>query len=186
MEKELRLETTKKGLPAIWEKGGGATNTGYAQIVAGPNGEKLSPIYLRRAGSLSNSDHALFLCQEGMMVIETSHHRGDFEIRIWRVTRIEDAPCSHRGHIRSVSYYPTCPECGVSTTPQGDDGDGKPFSAIHPEEGMSGKLAILELVNDQSRGEWNEEVAAPLQVAIDAAIDKATCYHCREPHFVIA
>lgn len=49
----IELTITKKGLPALWESGGGATNTGSATIIAGPNGEKLVPIYVRRSGHLS-------------------------------------------------------------------------------------------------------------------------------------
>ena len=35
------------------------------------------------------------------------------------------------------------------------------------------------------RGEWIDEPPAELETAIDAAVQKALCYHCREPHHVI-
>lgn len=35
------------------------------------------------------------------------------------------------------------------------------------------------------RGEWTDEPPAELETAIDAAVQKALCYHCREPHHVI-
>ena len=34
------------------------------------------------------------------------------------------------------------------------------------------------------RGEWDEELPAHLEAAVEAAMEKATCYHCREPHFI--
>ena len=35
---EIRIDKTKKGYPAIWECGGGMTNTGYSQIIANSDG----------------------------------------------------------------------------------------------------------------------------------------------------
>jgi len=35
------------------------------------------------------------------------------------------------------------------------------------------------------RGEWITEPPAFLETAVDAAVQKALCYHCREPHHVI-
>ena len=90
---EMKLEVTKRGLPAIWECGGGSTNTGNSQVVAGENGERLSPIYIRRSGSLSNSDHAFFVAKEGMVIVESTQHRGDFTGKILRVKKIEKVPC---------------------------------------------------------------------------------------------
>ena len=34
------------------------------------------------------------------------------------------------------------------------------------------------------KGEWDEELPAHLEVAVNAAMEKATCYHCREPHYI--
>ena len=33
--------------------------------------------------------------------------------------------------------------------------------------------------------EWDEPLPAFLEDAVQAAMEKATCYHCREPHFAI-
>ena len=48
MTKTIPLERTKKGLPALWEGGGGSSNTGDATLIAGPKGEKNTPLYIRR------------------------------------------------------------------------------------------------------------------------------------------
>ena len=42
----------------------------------------------------------------------------------------------------------------------------------------------LELSYEFSRGEWDKEPPTTLQAAVDAAKAKATCYHCREPHYI--
>jgi hypothetical protein len=134
---EVELELTKRGLPALWEWGGGFTNTGEAQVVAGPHGEALKPLYVRRKGHLANQEHALFVVYPGCFVIRGSHHRKDFEVDVFRV------------------------------------------EAINVEE----KKAILRRIANFSEGEWDIEPPEFLVEAIQEAADKATCYHCREPHF---
>jgi len=44
--------------------------------------------------------------------------------------------------------------------------------------------AVIEQVNCFDKGEWDAELPAFLAAAVHAAMEKATCYHCREPHFV--
>jgi len=54
------------------------------------------------------------------------------------------------------------------------------------EDNQEGKtFATLEQVNCFNKGEWNTELPTCLEAAIQAAMEKATCYHCREPHFII-
>lgn len=47
----------------------------------------------------------------------------------------------------------------------------------------AGETVVVEQVNHFSMGEWNAELPAFLKAAVEAAVEKATCYHCREPHF---
>lgn len=90
--KQYPIERTKRGLPAVWEAGGGYTNTGWARVVADKNGAPKSPIYIRKRGELACSDHALIIIQPGDYVIEADHHRGDFNIEVLRVERIPMDP----------------------------------------------------------------------------------------------
>ena len=158
MEK-MRLEITKRGLPAIWENGGGSTHTGFSQVIAGSMGERLSPIYIKRSGSLSNGEHALFIVKEGTVVIESSHHREDFIGKILRVKKIEKTPCSC---IHTVDTAPCC---------------------VCEDRGWNFE-ATVELVAEFSQGEWTIEVPENLLPALRAGTEKALCYHCREPHFI--
>ena len=52
------------------------------------------------------------------------------------------------------------------------------------EHNESEMFALVERVNCFDRGEWDAELPAFLTDAVEAAVNKATCYHCREPHFV--
>jgi len=132
----IPIERSRTGLPCLWEQGGGSTNTGWVQIVATADGSPKRPIYIRRRGSLSNGEHALFVVREGDVVVEADHHRQDFCVEIARI------------------------------------------SAIRDEE------AILEPVAVFDEGEWVPELPEALKPAVEAACEKAVCYHCREPHFI--
>ena len=88
MEK-IEIALTKSGKPAIWESGGGRSNTGDAFIITGPNGEPLRPYYVSKRGHLSNGYHALVPAVVGGYIIDANHHRGDFIITIHRIEQIE-------------------------------------------------------------------------------------------------
>jgi len=45
-------------------------------------------------------------------------------------------------------------------------------------------FALVERVNRFDRGEWDAEFPMFLKAAVEAAVAKATCYHCRQPHYV--
>ena len=140
MTKTIPLERTKKGLPALWEGGGGYSNTGDATLIAGPNGEKKTPLYIRRRGPLACAQHALVPVGVGDFIITANHHRRDFEIELYKV----------------VDFV-------------------KEEEKIH---------AAVEQINCFSQNEWDTELPAFLEAAVQAATQKATCYHCREPHFI--
>lgn len=44
--------------------------------------------------------------------------------------------------------------------------------------------AVVEKINCFSMGEWDVELPPYLEAAVEAAKEKATCYHCREPHYI--
>jgi hypothetical protein len=140
-EREMRkLERTKKGLPAVWEQGGGASRTGWSVIVTGQQGQSLEPVYVKRRGELSCGQHALFIVKPGYHIIIADQHRGDYEITIERITEIKE------------------------------------------EENEF--FAETDLVCTFSRGEWDKEPEEFLKPAVVAAMAKADCYHCREPHYM--
>lgn len=138
----MKIERTKKGFPALWECGGGYTNTGKATIIAGKDGQPKKAIYVRRRGHLANGEHALIPIAVGDYVICAGHHREDFNIYIYKILQ---------------------------------------FKTEKEED-----VAIVELTYEFSRGEWDKEPPAYLEQAVRTAMEKATCYHCREPHYCIS
>ena len=134
--KKVFIERTKKGYPALWEAGGGYSNTGEATIIASPSGGPKKAIYIRSRGPLANERHALIPIEVGDHIIEANHHRKDFEIEIYKILDFEE------------------------------------------------ETAVVEQVYEFSRGEWDKEPPAYLEQAVHTAMHKATCYHCREPHYI--
>jgi ribosomal protein S27AE len=134
-------ERIKKG-PALWEQGGGYTNTGEAQVIAGSRGEKLKPIYVKTRGHRANGQHALFIVQLGYHVIRVGY---------WNK---QDPPYSITVYqIQNIIEFMENPD--------------------KPED-----KKLLALAHAVSSSDF-------LQPAIDAAIAKARCYHCREPHYAL-
>lgn len=78
-----------QGIPCLWERGGGYTNTGWSVIIAGPSGEPKKPLYIRKRGQLANSYHALIPVQVGDHVITCNHHREDFFCEVWKLVRVD-------------------------------------------------------------------------------------------------
>ncbi|GIW67768.1 MAG: hypothetical protein KatS3mg096_636 [Candidatus Parcubacteria bacterium] len=87
---KMDIVRTKSGLPAMWESGGGYTNTGESVIIAGRNGERKKPIYIRKKGHLANREHALYIVNKGDIVVQAYHHREDFTIRVYKIVDFED------------------------------------------------------------------------------------------------
>jgi hypothetical protein len=146
---EIRLVTSKKGFPTISEGGGGATNTGESRIIAGKDGEKLSPIYIPRRGHLAGGEHAIFIATEGMLICDADHHRCDFTIKIYRIVKLKELGNPQAWPPAELDWW-----------------------------------ATLEKINEFSEGEWDHD-PSPIDLQLsEVATDKATCYHCREPHYI--
>jgi hypothetical protein len=151
--KTISIERTKKGLPALWESGGGYSNTGEATLIAGPNGEKKAPLYIRRRGPLACAHHALFVVREGDIVIESSHHRGDFHHLVFRIVAI-----------------------------RGDEAEVELIAVFSHGEWGTGPLG-QQLEADFARMAAGEPPTMELSIAVATAEAKATAYHCRSAYY---
>lgn len=88
MTTTVNIEISKRGIPCIWESGGGMTNTGYATVIAGRHGEALKAIYVRTHGSLACEDHALIPVKVHDYVIYVEHNRKEENIKVYQITEI--------------------------------------------------------------------------------------------------
>jgi hypothetical protein len=161
---EVALRRSKTGLFLASEIGGGRSNTGSAEIWCGPMGQTLRAVYIPRKGELACGEHARLDIstepnQPGCWQILATHHRGDFTISCQQVWYL---------HERTFARE-----------------DVDPCLPVH--DISPGRVSVMwaEMVERHrfSEGEWYEEPPEWLLPAIKAAKEKATCYHCREPHY---
>ena len=215
--KKIEIERTKKGYPALWEAGGGYTNTGEATIIASPSGCPKKPVYVRRRGHLANGQHALFILEKGDYIIKCNHHREDFNIYIYKILQFKTEKFVEKKNCfifkEKISEKEFIERYGVTYAeyierrsseingltryyelPSGDYCRKDSWDCIKEIEIYEKKteqkqkeedVAIVELVYEFSRGEWDKEPPAYLEQAVRTAMEKATCYHCREPHFIV-
>lgn len=86
--KNFTIEISKKGIPCLWECGGGYKKTGDATVIAGKHGEAKKAIYVRTHGDLSCNNHALIPVKVGDYVINVDHQHGNNTIKIFQITEI--------------------------------------------------------------------------------------------------
>ncbi len=151
--RKLNIERTKKGLPALWESGGGYSNTGEATIIAGPNGEKKAPLYIRQRGPLACAHHALFAVHEGDTVIQSSHHRKDFHHKVYQLVAI-----------------------------RGDEAELELIAEFFHGQWDTGPLG-QKLEADLARMAAGEPPMMELSIEEQMAEGKATDYHCRKAYY---
>jgi formyltetrahydrofolate synthetase len=80
---------TKRGYPALWEAGGGFSNTGHSRIIADRNGNAKKPVYIRTGGDLAGREHALFTVEPGDVVVDLSRHHEDYDIEVKQIRSIK-------------------------------------------------------------------------------------------------
>lgn len=88
MEREkirLKLEQTKKGYFALWEWGGGFTNTGDATIICNNDGSRKKAIYIKKKGHLANAEHALVIVNINDYIINLFRRRENYIIIIYKI-----------------------------------------------------------------------------------------------------
>ena len=84
----MKVKLTKTNQPALWECGGGASNTGHAVIICNSKGAKKRPTYVPNGGHLSKGNHALFVVKVGDVVIQADHDRHGESCSINKITAI--------------------------------------------------------------------------------------------------
>ena len=104
------LQRTQKGYPALWEKGGGYSSTGKVQVIAGPQGEKKKPVYIRQRGELAGKEHALFVVAPGDLVVYIKRRRSDYIKAVYGITALEDEQVvMERLHLFDFGQWDTDP-----------------------------------------------------------------------------
>lgn len=86
----VRIELSKKGIPCLWECGGGWSNTGEAQIICDRKGNPKKTIFERTRGDLACKEHALIPVKNGDHIIRVDRHRDSYKVTAFVITKILD------------------------------------------------------------------------------------------------
>lgn len=86
---KIKLHFTQSGFPALWEEGGGYSNTGDAQIIANADGSAKNPVHVRKKGHLACAQHGLFVVRPGDYIIRVGRYRDEHNVNIYKIEKIE-------------------------------------------------------------------------------------------------
>lgn len=89
MREIIEITRSKSGYPCLWERGGGYTNTGEAQIITDGQGYPKRALYVRTHGDLACMEHAIIPIQEGDHVVTVDRHRNKVAVQVDVITSIE-------------------------------------------------------------------------------------------------
>ena len=85
----IKLDFTRSGDPALWEEGGGFSNTGWATVVASPEGPQEAGIRAEEWAVGVRTTRQVPV-EPGDHVVVASHHRWDYTIRVYRILEIKE------------------------------------------------------------------------------------------------
>lgn len=84
------ITRSKKGLPCLWENGGGWSNTGTAQIITDGQGYPKRALHVQTWGNLACRDHALIPVRVGDHVVTVRRHRDRVALQVERIASIQE------------------------------------------------------------------------------------------------
>ena len=85
----LNTTTSKSGLSCLDERGGGWSNTGFAQIIADPLGRAKRAIHVRTHGELACEVHAIIPVRVGDVVVTVDRHGPAVAITVERIIALD-------------------------------------------------------------------------------------------------
>lgn len=197
----ITLTKTRRGLPALWEQGGGMTNTGKAQIIANPDGSPKKPNYIKGSGHRANLCHALFVVREGDIIINVYRNRINYEIQVKRIVKIynKTSPLIYASYWLSRDCYEKY--CG-----EWDESDPMKIVNYYTKSTFSKEVRITkileasdkhinfeysykidelvadyEIIHKFHNNTWDTEPTGKIKEAVEAAKRKTRMYHCRIP-----
>ena len=86
--REVQFDLSRKGLPCVWERGGGYSNTGEVQLVADTHGNPKPCMYVRTHGQLACDNHILFKANVGDVLMQVSRWHNVAEVEIIKIISI--------------------------------------------------------------------------------------------------
>ncbi len=78
---------TKRGLIALWERGGSMSTSGSATIIVQDDGKRPCAAYINPPGPISNGEHALVPLRPGFYIIKTKQEDEAFEHEVYKILK---------------------------------------------------------------------------------------------------
>lgn len=155
VQETLKVHVSQHGIPCLWESGGRFTHTGSSMIIANHSGGMKRALYIKKEGHRACLEHALIPIRPGDILVTFSHHREKAVGEIFKILSID-------GHLAA---------------------DGNRYAQVT-------RLALGNAVESEDKQEWlfdwdYPEVADQYEAALDAAIDKADAWHCRDKAYCL-
>lgn len=126
------------------------------------------PAYWEQGGGYTNTGEATIISNKDGQPKKAIYVRGRGEL----------ANSQHALFILEIGDYI------IKTNHHRGDYETEILKVLGFENKEEDTYAIVEQTNYFSNGEWDVELPAFLEVAVQAAMKKADCYHCRGSHFI--
>lgn len=152
---KMKLTIHNTNKPCLWEEGVGELFIGHAVIIAGRNGETLNAVLINKNDwTIPIKNHALIPVTVGCYIIEAACHPLDLSAHTYW-------------------YNKASPRV-------------KALVRVHQIIAVDINTAEAETleINKFIGGKWAKPLAPNLDNAVEAAINKATCYRCSKPHYI--
>ena len=127
------------------------------------------PAYWEQGGGYSNTGEATIISNEDGQPKKAIYVRGRGQL----------ANSHHALFILEVGDYI------IEADHHREDFEIEILKVLGFEDNEKETYAIVKQINYFNNGEWNVELPTYLEVVVQVVMEKATCYHCRSPHFII-
>lgn len=155
---ERPITMSKHNFPCMWEKGGQLDEfNGSSTIICDEFGNMTKPLFIRRKGQLSCSEHALIIIHKNYVIIEVLYQEQNMllSINILKIVGL---------NIEKSIAETECVE--------------RLLFPYYLESDISDAEERIENACD------NNSKITIYKKAIISAYKKATCFHCKKPHFI--
>ena len=191
---EHTVELTRSGRVAVWEEGGGATNTGTAHLVAKKDGSPRRPYFIKKRGHLSCGQHALLPVVSGDYWVTVHRHKESYSLIIEQVSSVKVVDrIKHLDRCKLCGWEGAAKDCFCPVCEGKKDGKSFMFYLDESDktykDGVKPHVETTEILNLYHVGLpiISERITSQfphLEAVVVKAILKSRDYHCRRTYYV--
>jgi hypothetical protein len=99
----ITIERSRRGIPCLWEQGGGLSNTGTSRIISDCDGNAKTALYVRTHGDLACGNHALIPIKAGDKIVTVDRHRSNVDIQVYEIVGIKGDSATIQPYCGTIS-----------------------------------------------------------------------------------